>query len=376
MTTEKSEMNVKDPTSGDITKEKTRNDIIDSQSMIVDIDGLDSKELEKKTMEKVRMIELYDVYMRDIRPVYDTKRGELSIWFYCDGVEVISPKIIDMICLHFYALKDFFYVKIDTYELEAMLLPTVVWRSGNCVLQFSFCYETSFGNRLSIWVRRYIDFDDKNSSVMRPVFWHMVARKSDDAASFYCNRLYAPYGVCTSDSEIGYYLVKNRITKVGCLSGKQFVSSDLKKVIERLRKGSYYSYSLPYYGKDSGQMIFNYDGWQRCSVMPDKQYIVDHIGMAYMVPMNIDLYVDMMKNRLKVFNWHEKRLFTDLNPNTGTLFACQRVASARSFKVCYFNRPKVDYFNGCSMKDVFTGNFDFTNADIILEGEKKNEVRR
>ena len=57
MTTEKRELFV-DPMNSDITKAKTRKDIIDAQPMIVDIDGLDSKELEKKTREKVRMIEL------------------------------------------------------------------------------------------------------------------------------------------------------------------------------------------------------------------------------------------------------------------------------------------------------------------------------
>ena len=375
MTTEKRELFV-DPMNSDITKAKTRKDIIDAQPMIVDIDGLDSKELEKKTREKVRMIELYKWINHEFYPAYTTDRVGVRITFCCDGVEVISPKIIDMVCLHFDALKDFFEVESDSTDSDVSLLPTVVWRCGSCVLQFAFKYSVQIRDSVTIWVRRYIDFDDKNSNVMAPVFWHMVARKSDDPLGFYCNQLYAPYGVCKSDSDIGYYLVKNGITKVGCVTGKQFVSSDLEKVIAELKKGTHYHSLIPYYGRESGQIILDYHDWQRCSVRPGNRYIIDHMGMLHAVPINLDLYLALMARRLLGCMGWERCLFTDFDPNTQDIYACLIATESTSFRVRYFNRAKVDYFNGCSMKDVFTGNFDFANADIILEGEKKNEVLR
>ena len=371
MKTEKTELKVKDLMKGYITKAKTRKDIIDAQPMIVDIDGRDSKELEKKTREKVRMIELYKWINHEFYPAYTTDRVGVRITFCCDGVEVISPKIIDMICLHFDALKDFFEVEPDSPDSDVSLLPTVVWRCGSCVLQFAFKYSVQIRDSVTIWVRRYIDFDDKNSNVMAPVFWHMVARKSDDPLGFYCNQLYAPYGVCKSDSDIGYYLVKNGITKVGCVTGKQFVSSDLEKVIAELKKGTHYHSLIPYYGRESGQIILDYHDWQRCSVRPGNRYIIDHMGMLHAVPINLELHLALMAKRLLgCMDW-ERCLFTDFDPNTQDIYACLIATESTSFRVRYFNRAKVDYFNGCSMKDVFTGNFDFTNADIILEGEKK-----
>ena len=375
MTTEKRELFV-DPMNSDITKAKTRKDIIDAQPMIVDIDGLDSKELEKKTREKVRMIALDKWADHEFSQAYTTDRSGVRITFYCDGVEVISPKIIDMICLNFDALKDFFEVESDSPDSDVSLLPTVVWRCGSCVLQFAFKYSVQIRDSVTIWVRRYIDFDDKNSNVMAPVFWHMVARKSDDPLGFYCNQLYAPYGVCKSDSDIGYYLVKNGITKVGCVTGKQFVSSDLEKVIAELKKGTHYHSLIPYYGRESGQIILDYHDWQRCSVRPGNRYIIDHMGMLHAVPINLDLYLALMARRLLGCMGWERCLFTDFDPNTQDIYACLIATESTSFRVRYFKRAKVDYFNGCSMKDVFTGNFDFANADIILEGEKKNEVLR
>lgn len=370
MITGKSELFV-DPMKSDITKAKTRKDIIDAQSMIVDIDDMDSEELAEQTRKRVRMIELYKWINHEFFPAYTTDRVGVRITFCCDGVEVISPKIIDMICLHFDALKDFFEVEVDFPDSDVSLLPTAVWRFGSCVLQFAFKYSSQLRDCVTVWVRRYIDFDDKNSSVMAPVFWHMVARKSDDPISFYCNQLYAPYGVCKSDSDIGYYLVKNGITKVGCVMGKQFVSSDLKKVTAELKKGSHYHSFIPYYGRGSGQIILDYHDWQRCSVRPGNRYIIDHMGMLHAVPINLELHLALMAKRLLGCMGWERCLFTDFDPNTQDIYACLIATEATRFKVCYFNRTKVGYFNGYSMKDVFKGNFDFTNADIILEGEKK-----
>ena len=372
MKTEKTELKVKDLMKGYITKEKTRKDIIDAQPMIVDIDDLDSEELEKKTMERVRMIELDKWADHEFSPAYTTDRAGVRITFYCDGVEVISPKIIDMICLNFDALKDFFEVEVDFHNISCVsLLPTVVWRSGNCILQFAFKYSAYICEGFTVWVRRYIDFDDKNSSVMAPVFWHMVARKSYDPLSFYCNQLYAPYGVCTSDSDIGYYLVKHGISKVGCVKGKQFVLSDFEKVIAELKKDNRYHSFVTNYGRESGQIILNYHDWQRCSVSPGNRYIIDHMGMLHSVPVNLELYLALMAKRLLGCDGYERLLFTDFEPNTQEIYGCMIAKEATYFRVSYFERRKIDYFDVSSMKDVFTGNFDFTKADKIHEGGEK-----